>query len=393
MDLLTLVETIEAKGCSVVFIDNAIDTSGPMGRFFLTVIAAIAELEAGIISERRRESLESFKVQGRHAVGKAPYGFRSIENPDGRGLVIRPDPDTAPKLRDAIERVMGGESQNVVRQSLGMSKTGFNKLLRNPRLAGMTPDGEGVVTIDGVPRVDREAALLTMSEWTALQDYLNNGEPKRWSKQDGYGEALVCEICDGRLYKQISRTGHHTYRCTKTNHKPGEPGLSVMVHAADRYVEETFLGLHGARRYEIVTMVDDASQRLEAVATAKVALEVAQRALGAAETEEDEDKAYGAVRAAKRAIREAEALPDQRRLERTDTGLTVAEFWKSAGTAERIRMLRAAGQWVVRPGRGVDKIYLDPTREHLDPDSLESIEGLGGLSDLVDAMQTARRAR
>lgn len=59
-DLLDIVKHVESVGASVRFIDNDINTEGPYGRFTLTLLAAIAELEAGIVSERRKESLEAF---------------------------------------------------------------------------------------------------------------------------------------------------------------------------------------------------------------------------------------------------------------------------------------------------------------------------------------------
>ena len=52
-DLLDVVERIENAGASIVFVDQGIDTSGPMGRFLLTLLGAIAELEAAIMAERR----------------------------------------------------------------------------------------------------------------------------------------------------------------------------------------------------------------------------------------------------------------------------------------------------------------------------------------------------
>ena len=98
-------------------------------------------------------------------------------------------------VHDAIDRVMAGEAQDTVRHSLGLSKTGFHNLLNNPRLAGMTPEGEGVVMVNGVPRVDPEAAILSLPEWQALKAYLAKPEVKAWSKREGYGRALACGVC------------------------------------------------------------------------------------------------------------------------------------------------------------------------------------------------------
>ena len=202
-DLLDLVEHIEEAGASIVSIEQNIDTSGPIGKFILVVLAAIAELEPNITGERRRESLVAFANEGRHAVGAAPFGFKSVDNPNGRGLVIRPDWDApgrgeqspAAILRDAIRRVMGGEPQARVVEDLPIKEAGFSVLLRNARLAGMTPSGDGVVNSHGVPQVDPEAALLTMAEWSELRDYMKRPEKRSWSRQEGYGPALTCSEC------------------------------------------------------------------------------------------------------------------------------------------------------------------------------------------------------
>ncbi len=51
-DLIELVEFIEARGGDLVSLTDGIDTSTAMGRFFFHIMAAIAELERGMTSER-----------------------------------------------------------------------------------------------------------------------------------------------------------------------------------------------------------------------------------------------------------------------------------------------------------------------------------------------------
>jgi DNA invertase Pin-like site-specific DNA recombinase len=47
-----------------------IDTSGPMGRLFLTVISSIAELESDLIRERVRAGMRRARLEGRQ-IGRA----------------------------------------------------------------------------------------------------------------------------------------------------------------------------------------------------------------------------------------------------------------------------------------------------------------------------------
>lgn len=353
LDLLTLVKVLDEQDVAVRFIDSPIDTTGAHGKFTLTLLGALAELERAIVSERRIATLATLRRQGKHGVGKAPLGFRSMPSPDGRGLVLRPDPETAPMLRQAIERVMAGEPQDTVRHMLGLSRTGMHKILRNPRLAGMTPDDGGVVLVDGVPRIDREAALLTLAEWRALQEYLSVPEAKAWSKARGYGAALRCEVCGERMYFTKGRKiEYSTYACRRVKHEPGVTSPTVTVRLVDDLLEQTFLD-NWADEPEVEQIVaDSASVRDEAVALARVTLEAAQEAFRVAVSDEEERQALDSLRDAKNGLREAEALPVERVTTTRPTGRTYGDAWAAADDDERSHLLLTClGPAVVRPGR------------------------------------------
>src|SRR5688572_7846283 len=54
-DLLDLMKLFEEHGVKFVSLRDSIDTSGPVGRFMLHILGAIAELERGITAERVAE--------------------------------------------------------------------------------------------------------------------------------------------------------------------------------------------------------------------------------------------------------------------------------------------------------------------------------------------------
>jgi DNA invertase Pin-like site-specific DNA recombinase len=58
--LLTLVES----GADVIFCDLPNIPPGPVGKFLITQMAAVAELEAGLISERTKAALAAYKARG-----------------------------------------------------------------------------------------------------------------------------------------------------------------------------------------------------------------------------------------------------------------------------------------------------------------------------------------
>src|SRR5271157_5900630 len=89
-DCLNNVEAWERRTVSLHILNlggQQIDTSTPMGKFFITVMAGAAELERNMIRERCSEGRKIRKAQGCR-VGEIPYGFdlesdtnRLVENP------------------------------------------------------------------------------------------------------------------------------------------------------------------------------------------------------------------------------------------------------------------------------------------------------------------------
>ena len=65
-DLLEIVDSIKKAGAGLKILDMDIDTSNTMGEFFLTILAAIGQLERKTIKERTREGIAIAKTKGRY---------------------------------------------------------------------------------------------------------------------------------------------------------------------------------------------------------------------------------------------------------------------------------------------------------------------------------------
>lgn len=63
-DLLDIVSEIEKKKAILKVLDKNIDTSDAIGKFFLTMLGAVAELELANIKQRREEGIEIAKKNG-----------------------------------------------------------------------------------------------------------------------------------------------------------------------------------------------------------------------------------------------------------------------------------------------------------------------------------------
>jgi DNA invertase Pin-like site-specific DNA recombinase len=75
--LIELMEQFEEKGIHFVSIQDKIDTTTAMGRFFFRMLASIAELERDIISERTKDGLVAARVRGRNG-GRPKVGSKKI---------------------------------------------------------------------------------------------------------------------------------------------------------------------------------------------------------------------------------------------------------------------------------------------------------------------------
>ncbi len=70
-DLLNIIDTLTDKGVTLVSRKENIDTDSPMGKFMLTVFAALSQLEREQLKQRQREGIEIAKAQGKYT-GRNP---------------------------------------------------------------------------------------------------------------------------------------------------------------------------------------------------------------------------------------------------------------------------------------------------------------------------------
>jgi site-specific DNA recombinase len=75
IDTLSLIELMEKHGIAFHSITEKIDTRSAMGRFFLNIMASLAQMERDLISERTRDALRHKISQGQRA-GQVPFGYR-----------------------------------------------------------------------------------------------------------------------------------------------------------------------------------------------------------------------------------------------------------------------------------------------------------------------------
>ncbi|MFZ5868556.1 MAG: recombinase family protein [Thermodesulfobacteriota bacterium] len=86
-DCLTVIEQWQAVGINLHIVDlggNSVDTTAPAGKFMISVLAAAAEMERGMIRERCNAGRRARKAAGER-IGEVPFGWSL--GPNGRTLV------------------------------------------------------------------------------------------------------------------------------------------------------------------------------------------------------------------------------------------------------------------------------------------------------------------
>ena len=84
-DVLDLVERADRECWALHSIEERLDTSSPHGRFVVTVLAGLAQMEREQIGERTRHGMAELRRQGKRTSRFAPFGYRWA---DGRRVRV-----------------------------------------------------------------------------------------------------------------------------------------------------------------------------------------------------------------------------------------------------------------------------------------------------------------
>ena len=78
-EALEVAEMLQKKGLGLHSATERIDTTSSHGKLFYTMLAAMAEWERNVISERTAAAMQSMKQNKQKISAQAPYGFRYEE--------------------------------------------------------------------------------------------------------------------------------------------------------------------------------------------------------------------------------------------------------------------------------------------------------------------------
>lgn len=226
----------------VVLATQPIDTTGASGKLLRNVLAAFAEFESELKSERIGGAMAHKARAGLpHPGGTRLFGYTSE-----RDAVVK---DEAAMIRQAAKRVLRGDSLVSIAtdwNTKGVPTPSGNawkpqvigRLLRNPFLAGLREyDGE---VIEG-----SWPAVLDRATHAELLAYLN--DPSRRTsdttrRKHLLAGLLTCGACGTRLVTRTGRNGTR-YTCATGPGRPGCGKIGVDARLADPEVRDRVLAL------------------------------------------------------------------------------------------------------------------------------------------------------
>lgn len=133
-DLLYLVEDVFAKNSVAFFsLNENIDTTSATGKFFLTLMGALAQMERDLIGERTSDALEELTRQNRRlgSPDRAPYGFKQIKREKATMDDLVPDLKKIATVKEMF-KLRRTESLATIGEKVHLAKSSVKYILDNP---------------------------------------------------------------------------------------------------------------------------------------------------------------------------------------------------------------------------------------------------------------------
>lgn len=250
IDVYRNLERIREANGTLMSVAEGIDTSTSMGRFFLAISAAFAELEIERIGENWRSARGRAVARGVHISGHVPVGYKKRD--DGR---LEEDPATGWAVKQAFTMRAAGESWKTIADWLTeegiptahgapmWTVATVRTLIRNRVFLGEARSGDLVNVGAHVPLTDPET--------------FDAANRPRGSKMPSTGNAsgmlsgiLRCSGCSFALKPSMGKTRHgkrrREYRCRPDKAAGRCPApASVSALPVEEVVVERFFAAYG----------------------------------------------------------------------------------------------------------------------------------------------------
>jgi site-specific DNA recombinase len=220
-DLDKLLKIFDANNIGIRSVTEPFDTTTAMGRFLITLVAAIAQWERETISERVFVNMTKKATLGERNGGKAPFGYRLSE-----GVLVTFE-EEAKMIREIFRLYLAGKGiRSIVLylQQFGVEKDirTIGRWLENPVYAGKLRWGNNskmdvmVVETEEIPAIIDEETFEKAQQ--LRKERTKDG--KRATSQYHFSGVLRCARCGSALsgYHRKARDTKH-YICINKKNK------------------------------------------------------------------------------------------------------------------------------------------------------------------------------
>ncbi len=234
-ELLEFSELFQKYNADLISIHESIDTSSPSGRFFYTMISAMAQWEREEIVERIKSSVEVRAKMGKFIGGAIPFGY-SLK--DKQTLVIHPEEAKVRKKMfvlflehkrfETVANIINKQGYRTKRNKKFHGTT-IKRLLKDPISKGLRRSRFTQIEENGKPTLrDKEEWVFTevpkiVSEeiWEQVNTIIRNNEktnnhPKN-RKLNLFTGYAIC-ACGGKMYVPSSNPKYTCRKCKRKIH-------------------------------------------------------------------------------------------------------------------------------------------------------------------------------
>ena len=103
LDFYDLMEILQKNEVDLESLNDALDTSTPVGRMVINLLLSFAQFERELIQERTKEAMDRLASEGRIGGGFAPLGYDRVD----KSLVL--NEEEARIVREIFNRFIAGE--------------------------------------------------------------------------------------------------------------------------------------------------------------------------------------------------------------------------------------------------------------------------------------------
>lgn len=233
-NLYQILELFDNNNIELVSISERIDTSTPMGYFFVSMIVLIAQWELDTISSRTKRGVFEGIRQGNYTLGTVPQGYKRAD--DNRKKIVV-DEAEAELIRYIYNQIAyHGESSYTLSQKLkknrvhdrSWSESTVSQIIRNRIYYGTLEVTKGDIYID-----DFVEGIVSKEVWDAANKALD-GKP--YERRNYLFRNLVfCKECNSKMllvstHKKKSGKVYLYYKCPECQYSVSEKKIYRQLY-------------------------------------------------------------------------------------------------------------------------------------------------------------------